>query len=109
MSKEKMSKKKEETMSQGPMSLASMSQESKRPEIKLDDVKQKPVNLRANVMPVDGHVLSIDGKLKSRYESAEDAMAAGVKLKQSYPMIQVSVYDACARIYTPVNLPDPVK
>jgi hypothetical protein len=108
MSKEKMSKKKEETMSQGPMNPESVSQESKRLEIKLDEAK-KPVNLRANVTPVDGYVLSIDGKLKSRYESAEDAAAAGVKLKQSYPMIQVAVYDAYQRIYTPVNLPDPVK
>ena len=55
-------------------------------------------------MPVDGFVLSIDGKLKMRYESAKDATAAGTKLKQSYPVIQVAVYDATARVYTPVEL-----
>jgi len=65
---------------------------------------KKPANLRANAMPIDGHVLSVDGKLKKRYESSKDAIAAGAKLKQSYPMIQVAVYDAAQRNYTPVEL-----
>jgi hypothetical protein len=65
---------------------------------------KKPANLRANAMPIDGHVLSVDGKLKTRYESSKDAMAAGTKLKQSYPIIQVAVYDAAQRNYTPVEL-----
>jgi hypothetical protein len=75
----------------------------KNQEIKLHETK-KPVNLPANAMPVDGYVLSIDGKLKKRYESAKEAMAAGAKLKQSYPVIQVAVYDATERSYTPVEL-----
>jgi hypothetical protein len=65
---------------------------------------KKPTNLRANAMPIDGYVLSVDGKLKTRYESSKDAIAAGAKLKQSYPMIQVAVYDAAERNYTPVEL-----
>jgi hypothetical protein len=65
---------------------------------------KKPANLRANAMPIDGYVLSVDGKLKTRYESSKDAMAAGTKLKQSYPIIQVAVYDAAQRNYTPVEL-----
>jgi hypothetical protein len=78
------------------------SQESKAQEIMLQDTK-KPANLRANAVPVDGYVLSVDGKLKTRYESAKDANAAGAKLKQSYPVIQVAVYDAVERNYTPVE------
>ncbi len=65
---------------------------------------KKPANLRANAMPIDGYVLSDDGKLKTRYESSKDAIAAGAKLKQSYPMIQVAVSDATQRNYTPVEL-----
>jgi hypothetical protein len=72
-------------------------------ELKLQETK-RPANLRANAMPVDGFVLSIDGKLKTRYENAKDAAAAGAKLKQSYPVIQVAVYDATARVYTPIEL-----
>jgi hypothetical protein len=70
---------------------------------------QKPANLRANAMPADGFVMTVDGKLKTRFDSADDAAAAGLKLKQRYPAIQVAVYDATARIYTPVDVPELVK
>jgi hypothetical protein len=89
-------------MSKEPKNLVLKNQEPKAQEIMLQDTK-KPANLRANAMPVDGYVLSVDGKLKMRYESAKDANAAGTKLKQSYPVIQVAVYDATERNYTPVE------
>lgn len=117
MSKEKKSKEaiSEATSSEEPMHeeakvqelevQAPKFQEPKHQEMKLQETK-KPANLPANAMPVDGYVLSIDGKLKKRYESAKEAMAAGTTLKQSYPVIQVAVYDAAARSYTPVALPE---
>jgi hypothetical protein len=83
-------------------------QEPKRQEIKLQETK-RPGNLRADAMPVDGYVLSIDGKLKKRYESAQEAMAAGTALKQRYPVIQVAVYNAAERDYTPVEPAAPEK
>jgi hypothetical protein len=64
----------------------------------------KPASLRANAVPVDGYVLSVDGKLKTRYESSEEAMAAGSTLKLSFPAIQVAVYDAAEGVSTPVPL-----
>jgi hypothetical protein len=67
---------------------------------------QKPQNLRANVMPTDGYVLSVDGKLKTSYETAEEATAAGAQLKRSFPVIQITVYDAARKAYVPVNLPE---
>jgi hypothetical protein len=67
---------------------------------------EKPTNLRADVMPKDGYVLSVDGKLKRRYETPEDAMTAAVKLKQNYPVIQVTIFDAAARSHLPVMLPE---
>lgn len=66
----------------------------------------KPANLRANAMPTDGYILTVDGKLKTRFETSDEAMSAGVKLKQSYPVVQVAVFDASARSYTPVVLPE---
>jgi hypothetical protein len=105
MSKEpkvKEPKIKEEPKVQEPKIQDAKIQEPKE-ELKLQETK-RPANLRANAMPVDGFVLSIDGKLKMRYESAKDATAAGTKLKQSYPVIQVAVYDATARVYTPIEL-----
>jgi hypothetical protein len=87
---------------QEPKNQDPMSQEPKAQEIMLQDTK-KPTNLRANAVPFDGYVLSVDGKLKTRYENAKDANAAGAKLKQSYPVIQVAVYDAAERNYRPVE------
>jgi hypothetical protein len=70
----------------------------------MNDETTKPRNLRANAVPADGYVLSIDGKLKARYETEIEATAAGTKLKQSFPVIQISVFDAVARTYAPVEL-----
>jgi hypothetical protein len=67
---------------------------------------RKPENLSANVTPSDGFVLSVDGKLKARFETSAEAMTAGMKLKQDYPVIQVAVFDATERSYTPVALPE---
>ena len=57
-------------------------------------------------MPSNGYVLSVDGKLKTRFETSEEAMTAAVALKQSYPVIQISVFDAAARSHLPVALPE---
>ena len=64
---------------------------------------KKPANLLANAMPTDGYVLSVDGKLKTRYETAKEAMTAATKLKETYPVIQVTVYDAAERKYSPLE------
>jgi hypothetical protein len=63
----------------------------------------KPKNLPANTMPPDGYVLTVDGKLKTRYETETEAIAAGSELKQKFPMIRVSVFEAVGRTYTPVE------
>jgi hypothetical protein len=68
-----------------------------------EKASEKPANLRANAMPTEGFVLAVDGKLKTRFETSKEAMAAGAKLKQSYPVIQVAVYDAAERAYTPIE------
>jgi hypothetical protein len=69
----------------------------------MSEESKKPANLRANAMPTDGYVLSVDGKLKTRYETSKEAMTAAAKLKRSFPMIQIAVYDAAERIYTPLE------
>ena len=82
------------------------------PQSQADDAKEanmsqeteKPKNLRANTLPTDGFALCVDGKMKTRYETSQQAIAAGLQLKQTYPVIQVTVYDAAARLYTPVEL-----
>jgi hypothetical protein len=81
-----------------------LNQQQKEPD--MNEETKGPQNLRANAFPTDGFVLSIDGKLKARYETSKEATAAGSKLKQSFPAIQVSVYDAAERLYTPLESPE---
>jgi|SRR6185437_2045763 hypothetical protein len=75
-------------------------------EIKEIKEAKKPSNLRANAIPTDGYVLSVDGKLKTRFETANEAVTAAAKLKETYPVIQVAVYDAAERKYSPVESPE---
>ena len=66
---------------------------------------RRPENLRANRIPPDGYLLSVDGKFKTRYETAEEATNAGEKLKMNFPVVQVAIFDAAAKTLTPVELP----
>jgi len=70
-----------------------------------EDAK-KPVQVRAAAIPTDGYIVTIDGKLKKRYETEQDATTEAAKIKQRFPVIQVSVYDAAAGIYSAVNTQD---
>jgi hypothetical protein len=72
-------------------------------ELHMSTKAKKPANLLANAMPTDGYVLSVDGKLKTRFETAKEAMTAAAKLKETYPVIQVTVYDAAERKYSPLE------
>ena len=67
-----------------------------------EDAK-KPAQVRADAIPTDGYILTVDGKLKTRYETEQGAATEAAKLKQQFPVIQVSVYDAAARTYTAVD------
>jgi len=69
----------------------------------MSEVTKQAANFRADAIPTDGYVLSVDGKLKTRYETSKEAMTAGSKLKQSFPVIHVEVYDAAERKYTAVE------
>jgi len=70
-----------------------------------DDVSAtRPKNPPSNVRPTEGYILEVDGKFKSEYESSAAAMKVGLELKKKYPHIQVKVYDAKERTWTPVEL-----
>jgi len=64
----------------------------------------RPKNLPANLRPTEGYILEVDGKFKSEYENSEAALKVGLELKKKYPHIQVKVYDAKERTWTPVEL-----
>lgn len=58
----------------------------------------------ANARPIEGHVLLVDGKFKTQFPTAEDAMAAGMTLKEKYPVVRVQIYNAVERSYASVEL-----
>lgn len=66
----------------------------------MNNKTEKPATPRTDVAPTVGYVLSVDRKLKTQFESSGDAMAAALRLKQAYPVLQVEVFDATARRYT---------
>ena len=65
----------------------------------------RPKNPSANLMPTEGYALEIDGKLKTDYQTSDQAMKAGLELKKKFPHIQVVVFDAKERTRTLVSLP----
>ena len=67
---------------------------------------KRPRNLRADIAPVEGFALTVDGKFKSQHPDMAGAMKVGLELKKKFPVIQVTVYDAAARTRTPVELPE---
>ncbi len=67
---------------------------------------EKSATPRTDVAPTVGYVVSVDRKLKTQFQASADAMAAGLRLKQTYPVLQVEVFDAAARTYIPVVLPE---
>jgi hypothetical protein len=64
-----------------------------------------PKNLAANAAPTDGYAMEIDGKMKSQYKTAEEAMKASLELKGKFPHIQIKVFGAKERTRTLVELP----
>jgi hypothetical protein len=67
--------------------------------------EKRPRNLRADLYPIDGFALTVDGKFKSQYPDMASALKVGLELKKKYPVIQVTIYDAAAKTRTPVELP----
>lgn len=63
----------------------------------------------ANARPIEGYVLLVDGKFKTQFQTADDAMGAGLKLKERYPVVRVQIYDAVQRSYASVELGRAVK
>jgi hypothetical protein len=81
-----------------------VSSDTKRPKNPSADAPAtRPKNPSANILPTEGYVLEIDGKFKTEYVTAAEALKAGFELKKKCPQIQVKVYDAKERTRTPVE------
>jgi hypothetical protein len=68
----------------------------KKPVLSIDEPKQKKAP-RADKPPTKGFVVIVDGHFKSEFETVDAASAAGRKLKSTYPMLQIEIYDAATK------------
>jgi hypothetical protein len=55
---------------------------------------------RADRPPTEGFVVIVDGHFKSEFDTVDAAEASGRKLKATYPMLQVEIYDAATKVRT---------
>ena len=52
---------------------------------------------RADRPPTEGFVVVVDGHFKSEFETLDAAEKSGRKLKSTYPMLKIEIYDALAK------------
>jgi hypothetical protein len=71
----------------------------KKPILTLDEPEPKKA-LRADRPPAEGFTIVVDGHFKSEFGTLEAAEASGRKLKTTYPMLQIEIYDAATRLRT---------
>ncbi len=74
----------------------------KKPVLSVDEPEQKKAP-RADRLPAEGFVLIVDGHFKSVFDTAAAAETSARKLKSTYPMLQIQIYDAATRIRTSLN------
>ena len=66
--------------------------------------EQQPKNiLRADLAPVGGFVLVVEGHFKTLFESNAAAQKAAKELVGKYPMLRVEIYDASTKSRTSIE------
>ena len=71
----------------------------KKPVLSIDEPGPKKT-LRADQPPTEGFVTIVDGHFKSEFDDVDAAEASGRKLKATYPMLQIEIYDAANKVRT---------
>jgi len=78
--------------------------------VKLRDTTEpasEPDQVKSQRKPteISRYLLQVDRQTKGSFETAELAVAAGLTIKTSHPVVQVSVYDSVECLNTLVELP----
>jgi len=71
----------------------------KKPVLSIDEPEPKKAP-RDDRPPTEGFVVIVDGHFKSEFTTIEAAEASGQKLKSTYPMLQIEIYDAAKKVRT---------
>jgi hypothetical protein len=71
----------------------------KKPVRSIDEPEPKKAP-RADRPPAEGFVVVVDSHFKSEFDTVDAAEASGRKLKSTYPMLQIEIYDAATNVRT---------
>lgn len=64
----------------------------------------QPRNIqRADIAPLNGYALVVDGHFKSQFTEERAANDAATKLLAGYPMLQIEIYDSSSKSRTLVK------
>ena len=75
----------------------------------MNDPVKRPRIPRGDALPTKGYGVSVDGKIKSEYDTVEAAFKTGLEIKRKFPLVQVIVYDAEKGTRSAVESPEPAK
>ena len=71
----------------------------KNPVLSIHEPEPKKT-LRADRPPIDGFVTIVDGHFKSEFDTVDAAEESGRKLKSTYPMLKIEIYNAATMVRT---------
>ena len=74
----------------------------KKPTLRIEE--QQPRNIqRADIAPVNGYAIVVDGHFKTQFSEEDAAKKAATELLANFPMLQVEIYDGAAKTRTSVK------
>ena len=75
----------------------------KKPTITLaEEIEPKKIQ-RADIPPMEGFAIVVDGHFKTNYDEEMAAQKAGSELLKKFPMLQVKIYDAGTKTTSPLK------
>ena len=74
----------------------------KKPVLSIEEPEQKKPP-RADRPPTEGFVVIVDSHFKSEFDTVEAAEVSRRKLKSTYPMLQIEIYDAATKRRSPLS------
>jgi hypothetical protein len=71
----------------------------KKPLLRIE--QQQPRNIqRADIAPVDGYAMVVDGHFETQFADGNGAQTAARKLLAKFPMLRIEIYDAASKART---------
>jgi hypothetical protein len=70
----------------------------KKPRLDLPEEVQPRNAQRADIAPVNGYAMVVDGHFKTQFADALAAKKACTELLSRYPMLQIEIYDASTKV-----------